>query len=421
MGYDRFSKSFRFSHQCDHIESSASKESLLHVSKFDKLNLKQWMKQHEHSTVWIRGYSIVQILDISCGNIAHYLGKILFLQHILDNFNIYSNHSSQPPSKVFIVPARQLLKRFMYPKDYQFYHLQFLESIVAPFKVVISSLSSILSSYSSGSTESSSHNVHVLHNLSTDIKQHVCFENAVVPSLLKGRFFVNDREYPSEKPSMESAHRAPSTSTPASAIAHADVEIPSIPRDSLMFRQRVNDYLNLTQSNIQRKKKIILIDRRGQRRVFDQESKERVERLMNDLATSASYEFSVAAFDGLDFKDQVSMMQGVAIAVGIHGANLVNAVYMPPLSVLVEVFPFGFKHGMYEHGGNSGLVYLSHTMVSGDRFDDLDNYQSVQHCIQSSHDCKMHYRDLPLEATEEDIIQLEYILRKAIKWHDSLL
>lgn len=57
---------------------------------------------------------------------------------------------------------------------------------------------------------------------------------------------------------------------------------------------------------------------------------------------------------------QVRMFEGIGFLVGIHGANLVNALFMRPFSVLMEIHPGGSVLRCYQGGANSGLAYFNH-------------------------------------------------------------
>lgn len=69
--------------------------------------------------------------------------------------------------------------------------------------------------------------------------------------------------------------------------------------------------------------------------------------------------FTTAAEDSL--RDQVTNIAGVGFVVGIHGANLVNAIFMHPFGALLEVFPGKADSPCYIAGANSGLAYYRHT------------------------------------------------------------
>ncbi|PXF42173.1 hypothetical protein BWQ96_08093 [Gracilariopsis chorda] len=60
------------------------------------------------------------------------------------------------------------------------------------------------------------------------------------------------------------------------------------------------------------------------------------------------------------FDHQVRAFADVGFVVGIHGANLVNSIFMRPFSALFEVFPARSSSMCYYAGSNSGMFYQSH-------------------------------------------------------------
>lgn len=60
------------------------------------------------------------------------------------------------------------------------------------------------------------------------------------------------------------------------------------------------------------------------------------------------------------FETQVRNMAKIGFVVGIHGANLVNAMFMQPLGVLMEIAPATSLSPCYIGGMNSGLKYMRH-------------------------------------------------------------
>lgn len=60
------------------------------------------------------------------------------------------------------------------------------------------------------------------------------------------------------------------------------------------------------------------------------------------------------------FADQVRLFEGIGFVVGIHGANLVNAIFMRPFGALLEVLPGGLGIECYVAGANTGLAYFLH-------------------------------------------------------------
>lgn len=405
-GYNRRSKYFERS--CQHLMSSSLKESLIPMK--ERKVSPDWLVKNSENVHWINDATVILFMDTSAGNIAHFAGRILFLQHVLDNIMVYTDLPVLP-SNVLIIPSHETMKRFVFPDKYSFYHSHILQSIIYPHNFTIGTLDDFFSLISVRMS-SKFPIVHLLHNLSIGQEQDqkkrtkaICFRRAIVPSLLKGRFFVDDVEYPSVRRSFQ----------------HSSEHAPPVPRDSLRFRQQVRKFLGQTSELDSRKKKILLLDRGGSRRVLESDVRKKVLNMMEKVAHEKGYEFTVTSFEGKNFSEQHDVMKHVAIAVGIHGANLVNSIFMPPLSVLIELFPFGFDHAMYINGGNSGLKYMSYTMKEGISFKYLDKYESIIACIRSDHDCKIHYRDFNLVVGKEDLRKMKDILLESIEWHNALM
>lgn len=60
------------------------------------------------------------------------------------------------------------------------------------------------------------------------------------------------------------------------------------------------------------------------------------------------------------FEAQVRRMVDIGFVVGIHGANLVNNLFMRPFGAMFEIFPANSDSMCYKAGANSGLAYFSH-------------------------------------------------------------
>lgn len=59
-------------------------------------------------------------------------------------------------------------------------------------------------------------------------------------------------------------------------------------------------------------------------------------------------------------REQVTNVVRVGFMVGIHGANLVNSIFMHPFGALLEILPAGMNEECYIAGMNSGLAYFRH-------------------------------------------------------------
>ena len=61
--------------------------------------------------------------------------------------------------------------------------------------------------------------------------------------------------------------------------------------------------------------------------------------------------------DEVDFDEQVKMFANTGVLVSVHGAGLMNQIFMPPGSVTIEIFPNHVKHVLYERIAHYSGVY----------------------------------------------------------------
>jgi capsular polysaccharide biosynthesis protein len=56
------------------------------------------------------------------------------------------------------------------------------------------------------------------------------------------------------------------------------------------------------------------------------------------------------------FREQVEMFSSHGVLVTPHGAGLINMLFMPPLSAMIELFPYQLDHTVYATlAGNLGI------------------------------------------------------------------
>ncbi|KAI0562709.1 Glycosyltransferase 61 [Gracilaria domingensis] len=392
-------------HYCAVMREALYKEDLLQVQ--DAKKELTWLQENEADIQWVEGVTVLQILERNCGNIAHYGGRLLFLQHIIENIAAYVSMPAKV-DQVLILPTHHIMKRFLYPQNYEYWHKTMLSALLAPSKPGVGTLGNFLYRLSKAK-DLKEPLVQLLHNYSlagseNPNKKYVCFRKVVIPGFLKGRFFVNDMEYPSKRISLQSRTEG----------------APSVPRDSLRMRERVSALIRQTPVLERMRKVIVLLDRNGSRRVFETKTRSKMIDMFTSVGKEKGFAFKIVDFSKKPFEEQYQMVSGSAIAIGIHGANLVNTMFMPPLSVLIELFPNGFWHAMYANGGNSGLKYFGYEMKTGPRYPGLSKFRSVAQCIKYDNACKLHYRDAYVISTDEDTKAVESILRSAIEWCEKI-
>ncbi|ORC83147.1 uncharacterized protein TM35_000771090 [Trypanosoma theileri] len=89
---------------------------------------------------------------------------------------------------------------------------------------------------------------------------------------------------------------------------------------------------------------LLLLRRPGERH-FD-ESK--WYNLLNVTLASCEATVNMETFSSMSYYSQASLMHNSSIFIAAHGAGVVNIMAMTPGSVVVELFPHGFRYAMYE-------------------------------------------------------------------------
>jgi len=116
------------------------------------------------------------------------------------------------------------------------------------------------------------------------------------------------------------------------------------------------------------------------------------ENTLEELATAYGFEVSHLKFHKeMTFADQVRHIHNAGVAVGLHGANMVNTMFMPAGSAMFEIFPWRYVRYYYAGGLNSGLRYSFHEPQSG-----ID-----KHCHFDKW-CFMRYRESVIYLTHKD-------------------
>lgn len=351
-----------FNSNCNIIERSLIAESGLELEPLHGQTPRAWLDEQEErdNVQWIDGLTVLQLYDRGCGNIAHFVGRATMLQHVLDNINVYS----PPPHRIeniLILPTYHIMKRFVYPHNYAHWHKGFLQAVLAPAEYVIGALGTFLTRISNEPYDGTPR-THLLHNFSMSGSSKpdgsvICFREAVVPGFFKGRYFAGDREFPSE----------PAEASQPSKLA----TVPSVPQDALRMREMVDRFIHNSSALPTMERRIVFLDRGGKRRAIPVEQKQKLFHMIKHAAESKQFTFEVVSFDNMVFKDQVKSIETASIAVGVHGANLVNTIFMvglPPL--LVALF---FSRSYQESNLLKRLwlflyfLYLTETQVHFDR------------------------------------------------------
>lgn len=200
---------------------------------------------------------------------------------------------------------------------------------------------------------------------------------------------------------------------------------PVIPHDSLWLRESVSrssglgSVGNYTGPGVKNFESIPVPPRRvgilqrspRSRRRLSPEGKSFFEMALINLCEKYDLEIvKVRTSGNMSLGQQVAKVQRLGMAVGLHGANMVNSMFIPAGGALFEIFPWRYVRYYYAGGGNTGLRYSFHEPEKG-----LD-----RNCSFSKNTCFMQYRESLILLSKRDEKRIYSRLDKSMRYLDWL-
>uniref|UniRef100_A0A7S1T9A8 Glycosyltransferase 61 catalytic domain-containing protein n=1 Tax=Compsopogon caeruleus TaxID=31354 RepID=A0A7S1T9A8_9RHOD len=292
--------------QCNHVQElvwSNGDWKLANGSASEKPV--SWFREQNSSCRWIPGTSMLLRAQNAWANIAHSMGFIFFAY----NLNVYRNLFGETGmlDRIVLETHPNIEKELDKP---ELYLTEMLKLLFEPLP---------LRRVSSWGQVTSDAAVYLLPSGQIGAGQTGCFQRALVPAFLKARYFIYKEEL----------------------VGSPIPRPPKAPESSTQFRARLQKYLGI--SSMDAVPRLVYLARQ-RRREFDSESEETVVKVLQSVAQEHHWEFSRILFDGLGFADQAKAIYNASLAVGLHGANLVNTIFMAPGSGLLEIFPYQVRY-----------------------------------------------------------------------------
>lgn len=342
------------------------------------------MSREEGNAEWISGSTYLQALTSSSGNIGHYSEKIFMLQHVLAHPGVYLSRVR----RVILFVPKEDMKFFDIQSSW---HYGVLSAMIHPLPIH-------RRTHSNDIPDISPPGAHLFRKDIDQISKRdfLCFEEAHLGGHLKKRSFMSDhrlkkRAQDSWKDGLRQPWAAKNMRLKLSSFGRGDQREGSL--------------------------KVIVYSRRTGRRSFHPSNETKFVAMLEETAHQGDFKLKIADFNSKSFLQQLSLMNGASILLGLHGANLANAKFLPSFASMMEIFPYGFHHEMYINGSNSGIQYFNYTVQSGPEFPHLDHYGNREECLQKSILCRIHYRcdRRDVVITEKDLFQMKKILRKMME------
>jgi len=379
--------------------------------------------------------ALMQLKDPST-NIAHFGGRVMFFQHALS----YAQTLYGVGLDAIVLRMSERVWNRTFSEQVDSWQQGMLRMIAFPLPL----LPAVTDSTPPEQMEL--RGVHIMADGQGFPSNTVCYRRAILPAFLKGRFFIPESEVvdpgatgkPLQRDDSELFHALSGRNHPQNESsgdvdweskwksANLSTEMRLIksnyyvrslePRDAHVMREKWSLALNLERN--ENPFELVYLARYG-RRQLSWISEWRLESMLKEVAKANNLKFQRIVFQEMTtFREQMIAIQNAVVAVGLHGANLVNSVFMDSRSSLVEIFPFGFEHDMYRQASGSGLGYYTTTVLRGKDYKNLRLFASRRDCMNRDPDCKLWYRSdhRTISLSHTDLIVIRAAIRSAIAY-----
>lgn len=123
------------------------------------------------------------------------------------------------------------------------------------------------------------------------------------------------------------------------------------------FSSRTTEFYGIAAQPRRRTRDLVvtIIDRKETRRLIDQDA------YVEELGRQSQHvTIQTVDFASIPFKEQLEIAQRTDILIGVHGAGLTHAMFLPSNSAIVEILPAGLEHkGFRNLAGLLGHAYYS--------------------------------------------------------------
>lgn len=349
---------------------------------------------------WFEGETVFLSLGGKARSVAHYSQRIFFLHHILLHPERYG---MARVSNVVIAAEAEVARKIKFRKSW---HYGLLAAIVHPNKPLFKH-SEMRELLSQGPAPPGVIRVFVptgLENLAKG-RQVPCFRRAAIPGAIHSQYLLRQDRYPGVVTHGVGPGRG---DDPAVLAAHKRGKF----FDGAMLRKQIYASLDRDEPGI--RKQVVYLHR-AKGRALTVNSRERLERALREVSTELGFAYSMIDLAGKSFNEQVEALSGTAIAVGVHGMQLMSSLFMPADGALIEIFPYKFWHELYSDGCGSGLFYQSLSISKGEDHPDLEKYGGLDACVSSSKECRLWYRSdsRELELAVDDAAEVQRMVREA--------
>jgi len=396
-----------FRSHCRDIQTVVLKD--LHLGPTKIANEREIAAEGKANVQFAKGSAVVLGMDKHTFKRERFLGRVMFLFHVLQNFKAYTMaKGSDSPARVLIVPPRDVLRALLRPEMTGYWYHALFSAVLHPHKFeVVQNIDALEEAMSKPVPKGTVSALIVPNTLLSE--KMLCFENAVVPTMLRGRMFVSDHEYPSESTGWAVHPRVSIMLKETTGI---------IPSDAIKFRTKLLTLMfenKGTPGTYEVDKRIVLLDKINPADetgggAFRNEDRDRLVALIKSKASGYSVEV-VSTYD-VPIATHIEALAGAVMMVSLSGPDTQSAVFLPPLAARLTIHRYGLPRG--EEDLNIGVKEFSTSLTHGEEAPMMIQYASVAECLSKSKECEPFYLSAPPHVSEEDWSEIGNVLDKAL-------
>lgn len=298
------------------------------------------------NNVNIKGSSAYFFLEESVTNVAHWTGKLGIMTHIIQRSRKYAGKKegfdrvivdANDNENVFKLMANENTwqggsLRLLFPN----YDVYLLPAVLDNRKE--------LSYFPTGRQA-----LFIVNGISSfSGTRGLCLERMVTTGNLHGRFFISDTEI---------------TQSPDLDYLSMEDKLHTVSSDARFFKKaahksiRTRDLKNGLIEDSSTNRKLVYMARACCRRIFHPTAEKIIRSTLHKFCKQNNFDFFEVAGENMTFHEQAKTSLNADIAVGLHGANLVNSMFLKEHGTLIEMMIQGIGHILFQNGGGSITGY----------------------------------------------------------------
>lgn len=327
-----------------------------------------WLEgiEKDGNVLWFEGDTVFVRMTARCKSVTHFADRIFMLHHVLQHPERYGMGGV---SNVVVAADEDVAKKIRYSKSW---HHGLLKAIVHPNKILYNH-KTVRELVTSVPRTPGEIRVFVPSGVWDLAKGRLvpCFRRAAVPGSVRSQFFLSEDLFPG----------VVDTGAETSATRFHDADV---------FRTML--FQSLEHEGPPRIKKEILYLHRATTRTFTDSGLDTLEAKLREMGAASGFAYRFLDVAGMTFPQQIEAVAGAGVVIGIHGTQMLNTLFLPAGSAILEIFPYGFSNKQFQGGSGAGLHYAEYQLLQGEQFPQLSEFHGLENCLRVNKECRSWYQ-----------------------------